>query len=79
MDQAGRGDTITMGLPAMRRSVRTLADDTFLAMGRSFASLDPDIELFTYPECIDQREIGNAAIAWGGDFAHDDMEIDDGI
>lgn len=58
---------------------RSMADDPFGKSPFYGHLFDDDAELFTYPDCIDQRQIGNAATAWGGAFADDDCEMDDGF
>lgn len=57
---------------------RTLADDLAIMPRGIFSPMDTDAELYTYPECIDQTRIGQIGMQWGGAFADDDMEIDDG-
>lgn len=59
-----------------RSPARSLSDDTAMIYPRNPSFQDPDFELFTYPECIDQTMIGQAG---RGFWAHDDMEIDDGL
>lgn len=57
---------------------RTLADDMAFMPRHALTAVDTDAELYTYPECIDQTQIGQIGMMWGGAFADDDMEIDDG-
>ena len=65
-----------------RRPGRSLSDDAMLLPHNRLVgahAYDPDFELFTYPDLMDQTHIGDADTGWAAAFAHDDMEIDDGV
>ncbi|MFN3553439.1 MAG: hypothetical protein ACK4UL_10050 [Novosphingobium meiothermophilum] len=61
------------------RPCRTLADDMAALPVSRFGNIDPDLELFTWPDMIDQTRIADPATAFCGAFADDDMEMDDGV
>lgn len=64
------------GMSARRRSDPrpTLADDIFATTNSDY--LDPDREMLTWPEMIDQSRIDRPNYHR---FADDDAEIDDGV
>lgn len=68
-----------MGREIPRSRARSMADDPCVKSFFWNHLHDDDAELFTYPDCIDQRHIGDAATGWAGAFADDDMEMDDGV
>ncbi|MFN3469955.1 MAG: hypothetical protein ACK4Z7_09625 [Novosphingobium sp.] len=67
---------LKLRLPA--RPCRTLADDMVVLQVNRFSQIDEDMEMFTWPDMIDQTRIGAPATAFCGAFADDDMEMDDG-
>lgn len=66
------------GLSAQRRSDPrpSLADDMILFRPDRCGYVDPDLEVFTWPEMIDQSWIDHPG---RGRFAGDDIEMDDGV
>ncbi|PTR05480.1 MULTISPECIES: hypothetical protein [unclassified Novosphingobium] len=53
-----------------------LSDDALLYGKLAHPSFDPDYEMYTWPDVIDQSQIGAGNL---GRAFTDDMEIDDGV